>query len=187
MTETVTLWRPTGPRELALVPEAGFRAWPPRLPDQPIFYPVLNEEYATRIARDWNVPSSGVGYVTRFEVTKAFMDRYEVHQLEAFDPPMRTTRPNPPAPQSALMFGDESGLGTPEEDMASLAAVNSLETLDRIVVSVGFGIDAIHGVDHTQVPENLATLRGRRLPRRLLDLPPLTGRIPLPRRGHLRP
>jgi hypothetical protein len=79
-TETVTLWRPTGPRELALVREAGFRAWPPRLPDQPIFYPVLNEEYAIRIARDWNVPNSGVGYVTRFEVAKAFMDRYEVHQ-----------------------------------------------------------------------------------------------------------
>ena len=78
--ETVTLWRPTGPKELALVREAGFRAWPPRLPDQPIFYPVLNEEYATRIARDWNVSNSGVGYVTRFKVAKSFMDRYKVQQ-----------------------------------------------------------------------------------------------------------
>jgi hypothetical protein len=50
--ETVTLWRPTGPKELALVEDSGWRAWPPRLPDQPIFYPVLNEDYATRIARD---------------------------------------------------------------------------------------------------------------------------------------
>jgi hypothetical protein len=80
-TETVTLWRPTGPKELALVRRAGFRAWPPRLPDQPKFYPVLNEDYATRIARDWNVSNSGEGYVLRFEVAKAFMDRYEVHQV----------------------------------------------------------------------------------------------------------
>ncbi|GGQ73439.1 hypothetical protein GCM10010166_49360 [Couchioplanes caeruleus subsp. azureus] len=78
--ETVLLWRPTGPEELALVEASGWRAWPPRLPDQPIFYPVLNEEYATMIARDWNVPASGVGYVTRFEVRRSFLDRYEVHQ-----------------------------------------------------------------------------------------------------------
>jgi len=78
--ETVTLWRPTGPAELALVAAADWRAWPPRLPDQPIFYPVLNEDYATRIARDWNVKASGAGYVTRFEVRKSFLDRYSVQQ-----------------------------------------------------------------------------------------------------------
>jgi len=78
--ETVTLWRPTGPEELALVEASGWHAWPPRLPDQPIFYPVLNEEYATKIARDWNVKASGVGYVTRFEVEKSFIERFEVQQ-----------------------------------------------------------------------------------------------------------
>ncbi|WP_051433330.1 hypothetical protein [Promicromonospora kroppenstedtii] len=78
---TVTLWRPTGPKELALVEESGWRAWPPRLPDQPIFYPVLNEDYATRIARDWNVKASGAGYVTRFDVDQDFLDRYEVQQV----------------------------------------------------------------------------------------------------------
>ncbi len=78
--ETVTLWRPTGPEELALVEASGWREWPPRLPDQPIFYPVLNEDYATKIARDWNVKASGVGYVTRFDVDKAFLDRYDVQQ-----------------------------------------------------------------------------------------------------------
>lgn len=79
--DTVTLWRPTGPAELALVEASGWTAWPPRLPDQPIFYPVLNEEYATMIARDWNVKASGAGFVTRFEVRKSFMDQYEVHQV----------------------------------------------------------------------------------------------------------
>ncbi|MFD4657590.1 ADP-ribosylation/crystallin J1 [Kitasatospora sp. NPDC058444] len=77
---TTTLWRPTGPEELALVEAADWRAWPPRLPEQPIFYPVLNEDYAVRIARDWNVPASGVGYVTRFEVDTAFLERYPVQQ-----------------------------------------------------------------------------------------------------------
>lgn len=78
---TVTLWRPTGLEELALVEASGWRAWPPRLPDQPIFYPVLNQEYATIIAKDWNVPASGVGYVTRFRVRRDFLDRYDVHQV----------------------------------------------------------------------------------------------------------
>ncbi|MGH8890906.1 MAG: hypothetical protein ACRDV3_14250 [Acidothermaceae bacterium] len=78
--ETVTLWRPTGPKELTLVEQSGWRAWPPRLPDQPIFYPVLNEDYATRIARDWNVKASGSGYVTRFRVLKSFIARYDVQQ-----------------------------------------------------------------------------------------------------------
>ena len=80
-TETVTLWRPTGLVELALVAESGWSRWPPRLPEQPIFYPVLNEDYATKIARDWNVKHSGVGYVTRFDVRTSFLDGYEVHQV----------------------------------------------------------------------------------------------------------
>ena len=79
--ETVTLWRPTGPEELALVEASGWRAWPSRLPDQPIFYPVLNEDYATRIAQDWNVKASGAGHVNRFRVRASFLDRYEVHQV----------------------------------------------------------------------------------------------------------
>lgn len=78
---TTTLWRPTGPAELALVAESGWRAWPPRLPEQPIFYPVLDEAYAVRIARDWNVPAGGSGYVTRFEVDTEFLARYPVRQV----------------------------------------------------------------------------------------------------------
>ena len=76
--QTVTLWRPVGPEELELIRGAGMKEFPPRLPDQPIFYPVTSEEYAIKIARDWNVPASGAGYVTRFEVRKEFLDTFQI-------------------------------------------------------------------------------------------------------------
>lgn len=76
--KTITLWRPVGPKELALIRESGMRAFPPRLPEQPIFYPVTTEAYAIKIARDWNVRASGSGYVTRFEVLKSYLDQYPV-------------------------------------------------------------------------------------------------------------
>ncbi len=76
--DTVTLYRPIGPEELALIQESGFRRFPPRLPQQPIFYPVISEAYATKIARDWNVKASGAGYVTRFAVLRSFLARYHV-------------------------------------------------------------------------------------------------------------
>ena len=75
--DVVTLWRPVSPRELELIRKSGMRAFPPRLPEQPIFYPVLSEEYAVKIARDWNVPASGSGYVTRFEVRRDFLDNLQ--------------------------------------------------------------------------------------------------------------
>ncbi len=78
--DTITLWRPIGPQELELIRQSGMRAFPPRLPDQPIFYPVLTEDYAIKIARDWNVPTSGSGFVTRFEVKRSFMSRYNVQE-----------------------------------------------------------------------------------------------------------
>jgi hypothetical protein len=77
---TVTLWRPVGPKELELIQASGMTAFPPRLPEQPIFYPVLSEDYAIKIARDWNVPASGAGFVTRFDVLKSFLDGYSVHE-----------------------------------------------------------------------------------------------------------
>jgi hypothetical protein len=79
--DSVTLWRPVGPAELVLIRASGMRAFPPRLPEQPIFYPVLSEEYAVKIARGWNAPASGKGYVTRFRVTRAFLDGYEIHDV----------------------------------------------------------------------------------------------------------
>ncbi len=75
------LYRPVGQREFALIEATGFSEFPPRLPEQPIFYPVLNEEYATQIARDWNtkdVASEYNGYVLRFQVASDFLKAYTV-------------------------------------------------------------------------------------------------------------
>lgn len=77
--DVIMLWRPVGPRELELIVEAGMAAFPPRLPDQPIFYPVLSEAYATKIARDWNAPRGG-GFVTRFHIRRDFIGRYQVRE-----------------------------------------------------------------------------------------------------------
>lgn len=78
---TRTLWRPVGPEELALIEAAEWKAFPPRLPEQPIFYPVTNREYAIQIARDWNVPAIGSGFVTRFDVSEDFLGNYEEKQV----------------------------------------------------------------------------------------------------------
>src|SRR5262249_26042081 len=81
--ETVVLFRPVGQKELDLIRASEWKRFPPRLPSQPIFYPVLTEEYAASIARDWNTkdPNSGfVGYVLSFRVLKSYIDRHQVHQ-----------------------------------------------------------------------------------------------------------
>lgn len=83
MRDTTTMYRPTGPRELELVAASGFRRWPPRLPEQPIFYPVTNEQYAIEIASRWNVKDTKVGFVTKFEVRTAFVARYEIQTVGA--------------------------------------------------------------------------------------------------------
>lgn len=80
------LYRPTGQREYELIEATGFRRFPPRLPEQPFFYPVANEAYATQIARDWNTrdPASGfTGYVLRFSVQTEFLARYPLRTAGA--------------------------------------------------------------------------------------------------------
>lgn len=72
----MVLYRPVGHREYELIRDRGFASFPPRLPTQPIFYPVLNIEYARQIASEWNAtdPSSGYrGYVLRFVVEDAYL------------------------------------------------------------------------------------------------------------------
>ena len=79
ISETITLYRPVGKKEMELIRKSGDRCFPPRLPFQPIFYPVIQEEYAVQIARDWNTkdPASGYqGYVTRFQVKSEFIENY---------------------------------------------------------------------------------------------------------------
>ena len=71
---------PRRAKELDLIRQSGMRAFPPRLPEEPIFYPVLSEAYAVKIARDWNVAASGKGYVTHFLIAKKFLDRYQVRE-----------------------------------------------------------------------------------------------------------
>jgi hypothetical protein len=79
--ETATLYRPVGPEELELIKQANWSVFPPRLPEQPIFYPVLNEEYARQIARDWNVKASGAGFVTKFEVERDYLNQFKVQTV----------------------------------------------------------------------------------------------------------
>ena len=78
---TTTLYRPVGPAELELIAASGWTSFPPRLPEQPIFYPVLNEEYAAQIAERWNVRESGAGYVTAFDVDAEYLAQFEVKQV----------------------------------------------------------------------------------------------------------
>lgn len=82
MTETITCYRPTGEIELQLVAKNDYKAWPPRLPEQPIFYPVTNERYAIELTQ-WNITDFGAGYVTQFEVEKAFLERYPIECVGA--------------------------------------------------------------------------------------------------------
>ncbi|HWB58019.1 MAG TPA: hypothetical protein VG733_00940 [Chthoniobacteraceae bacterium] len=77
--ETTTLYRPIGQPELDLIAASGFREFPPRLFWQPIFYPVLNENYAIHIAREWNTKDAengSVGYVTRFAVKNDYLSKF---------------------------------------------------------------------------------------------------------------
>lgn len=78
--KTITLYRPTGPTEYKLIQKSKYTKFPPRLPEQPIFYPVLTEDYAVKIARDWNVPASGIGYVLQFEVDAEYLDDYRIQR-----------------------------------------------------------------------------------------------------------
>lgn len=83
---TRDLFRPVGLFELRLIQAADYSAFPPRLSMQPIFYPVLNLEYAVQIARDWNTkdPQSGyMGVAMCFTVDSAYLDRFEIQTVGA--------------------------------------------------------------------------------------------------------
>ena len=82
--EVKTLYRPVGQAELDLIRASEYREFPPRLPEQPFFYPVISEEYATQIAQDWNTKDANsgfAGYVLRFDVLFSFLNNYEIHTV----------------------------------------------------------------------------------------------------------
>jgi hypothetical protein len=79
--QTTRLFSPVGPEELKLIEQSGWKCFPARLPEQPIFYPVMNEAYAIQIARDWNVPASGSGFVTRFDMLSDYVKKFEVQNV----------------------------------------------------------------------------------------------------------
>ena len=80
------LYRPVGQAEYDLIAQSGFTAYPPRLPEQPIFYPVLNERYALEIAEKWNkryADSQYTGFVTTFEIDDAYISQFPVQTVGA--------------------------------------------------------------------------------------------------------
>jgi hypothetical protein len=80
------LYRPVGLNELKLIAETAFKRFPPRLPEQPIFYPVLNFEYAAQIAGQWNTKRAPfAGFVTRFEIDDSYGGRFEIRTVGAQD------------------------------------------------------------------------------------------------------
>jgi hypothetical protein len=81
MAETTDLFRPVNQQELDLIAASGWREFPPRLPEQPIFYPVTNEDYAIQISHDWNVPYYGVGYVVRFAVDSTYLSQFPMQNV----------------------------------------------------------------------------------------------------------
>lgn len=77
----MVLFRPVGEKEYELICKRGFKSFPPRLPEQPIFYPVLNQKYAEEIAVKWNKndKASGYkGYITQFQIDDSYIVKFQV-------------------------------------------------------------------------------------------------------------
>lgn len=83
---TKTLYRPVGEKEMILIAENGYKKFPPRLEWQPIFYPVLDESYASEIAEKWNTRDEAgnyLGFVTQFKVQEEVVNQYETQNVGA--------------------------------------------------------------------------------------------------------
>lgn len=84
--KTITLYRPVGEKEMMLIIKSDYKKFPPRLEWQPIFYPVLNEDYASEIAEKWNTRDQAgnyLGFVTEFEVLESEVDKYPAENVGA--------------------------------------------------------------------------------------------------------
>lgn len=80
---TTSMYRPVNDKELQLIVDLEYNGFPPRLPEQPIFYPVMNKEYAERVNK-WNLDQYGVGFITKFEVRTAYLESFEVQNVGSF-------------------------------------------------------------------------------------------------------
>lgn len=74
------LFRPVNQAELDLIIQSDWTKFPPRLVGQPIFYPVLHQQYAEEISKEWNVPSYGIGHVLAFEVNDDYLKSYDIQK-----------------------------------------------------------------------------------------------------------
>jgi len=84
MIKNVTLYRPVGANELVLIIDSGMKRFPSRLFWQPIFYPVLNFQYAAEIAERWNMrdpDSDGVGFVTEFDIPEDYFQTFGIQTV----------------------------------------------------------------------------------------------------------
>lgn len=84
--KTTRLYRPVGEKEMMLIVENGYKKFPPRLNWQPIFYPVLNEDYASEIAEKWNTRDgfgNYLGFVTCFDVLEEVANQYPAQNVGA--------------------------------------------------------------------------------------------------------
>ena len=76
------LYRPVGLQEMELIYDNGMKAFPASLPQQPIFYPVLQLEYARQIASGWNAKNGQyAGYVTQFKVEDQYLNQFKKHPI----------------------------------------------------------------------------------------------------------
>lgn len=84
MNNIVTLYRPVGEKELQLITDSGFKRFPPRLEWQPIFYPVMNQQYAEQIASEWNTKdefSGFTGHVLAFDLPEEYLLQFPVQNV----------------------------------------------------------------------------------------------------------
>jgi hypothetical protein len=82
--KVIKLYRPVGIKELELIIDSGWKMFPPRLEWQPIFYPVLSQQYAEQIASEWNTKDEFSGYcgiVTGFELNEEHFSKYTVQNV----------------------------------------------------------------------------------------------------------
>ena len=159
------LFRPVGLEELCLVYESGLQAFPPRLPDQPIFYPVLNEPYARQIARDWNTRSgTRSGFVTRFEVDDTFVARFErrvvggrEHEelwVPAEELPAFNAHLTGPITVTSAFFGDDYGGLPGQSNLTNKTAAEQLIALGVLEAYNGFDFFDEVSTNHVAVFAN---------------------------------